>query len=319
MASWTTTTRWATDLVRIGDLTAPGLDELLDLADRMKAEHERWVESFPGASLTCLYETPSTRAGLSAEAAAHRLGMAPIRVAPSELRLGRGEPLEDAMRIMSHYTRAIAARDLDEDTLEAIARAADVPVINLQSPRHHPCQAVADLVTLRARHDTLGGVVLAYVGPSTNAAVSLMQAGAMAGMQVRLACPPDHRPEPEDLTAAELLADLHGGKVSVGADPKEAVAGADAVYAAPWPETAGEAERRRLATKLRPFQVNSPIMALAKPTAVFMHCLPAHRGEEVTDGVIDGRHSVVWEQAGNRLPAEQAVIYALVAAAGTER
>jgi ornithine carbamoyltransferase len=314
MATWTTATHWPADLVRVGDLTAAGLEELLDLADRMKADDERWAESFPGASLTCLYETPTTRAGLSAEAAAHRLGMEPIRVAPSELRLGRGEPLEDAMHIMSQYTRAIAARDLDERTLEAIAKAADVPVINLQSPRHHPCQAVGDLLTLRERHDTLDGVVLAYVGPSTNVAVSLMQAGAMAGMDVRLACPPDHRPEPEDQTAAELLADLHGGRVSVGTDVKAAVTGADAVYAAPWPEAAGETERRRLATQLRPYQVNSPIMAMAKPTAVFLHCLPAHRGEEVTDGVIDGRHSVVWQQAGNRLPAEQAIVYALVTA-----
>jgi ornithine carbamoyltransferase len=315
MTTWTTTVEWPTSLLRVGDLTAPGLEELLGLAATMKAQPDRWTQALQGTSLTCLFETPTTRAGLSTEAAAHRLGMEPIRVHPHELRFGRGEPIEDTARIMSRYTAAIVVRDLPERMLAQVARAADAPVVNAQSPGHHPCQAVADLLTLRERFDALRGLVLAYVGASNNVAVSLMQAGAMTGMEVRVACPEEHRPDREEQTAAEVLADLHGGAVNVGADPVEAATDADALYTAAWPHPDDEAERLRIRQRLKRYQVDTDLMAHAKPGAVFLHCLPAYRGEEVTPGIIDWpRRSLVWEQAANRLPAEQAIIYALATA-----
>jgi ornithine carbamoyltransferase len=240
--------------------------------------------------------------------------MEPIRVAPRELDLGRGELLEDAVHVLSQYAAAIVMRDLPEQTLHEVARAADVPVVNAQSPGHHPCQALADLLTLRERFTELRGLVLAYVGPRTNIAVSLLQAGAMAGMEVRRACPPGDEPEPEDRTAAEMLADMHGGAVIIGNDPVEAASGADAVATGPWPDAAGESERRRLHDRLRPYAVTEALMGRAKATAIFLHSLPARRGEEVSPGVIDGRRSAVWQEAGNRLPVEQAVIFALVMA-----
>jgi ornithine carbamoyltransferase len=314
MTTWATTTVWPSDLVRSPDLTAAALEELLDVAERMKAEPDRWVDALAGLSLACLFETPTTRAGLSTEAAAHRLGMEPIRVAPCELDRGRGEPLEDAVRVLSQYTAAIVMRDLPERTLHEVARAADVPVVNAQSPGHHPCQALADLLTLRERFTELRGLVLAYVGPRTNIAVSLLQAGAMAGMEVRLACPPGDEPEPEDRTAAEMLADMHGGAVIIGNDAVGAASGADAVATGPWPDAVGESERRRLHDRLLPYAVTSALMGRAKATAIFLHSLPARRGEEVSRSVIDGKRSAVWQEAGNRLPVEQAVIFALVRA-----
>jgi ornithine carbamoyltransferase len=311
-----TTTSWPSGFMRVGDLTSAGLEQVLALAARMKAEPGRWIDALPGTSLTCLFETPDTRAGLSTEAAAHRLGMEPIRMRPSDLQAGRGEELDDAVRILSRYTRAIVARDLPDRTLTQLARVADVPVVNARSARQHPCQALADLLTLLECFGELRGLVVAYVGPCSNIAVSLMEAGAMTGMEIRLACPPGLGPEPEDRTAAEVLGELHGAKLQVVADPVEAASGAHAVYTAPWPDM--DPHRRR---ELRRYQVTTDLLGRARHDAIFLHPLPAHRGEEVTPGVIDGRRSRVWEQAGNRVPAEQAVIYTFTRAArpgGTE-
>ena len=303
--TWTTSTVWPDHLIQVTDLTSANLEELLDLAERMKSAPARWTDALPGLSLTCLFDTPMTRAGLSTEAAAHRLGLEPIRVAPSELDLGRGELLEDAVHILSRYTAAIVVRDMSERDVARVARVAEVPVVNAQSPGHHPCQALADLLTLREQFSELRGLVLAYVGAPSNIAVSLMQAGAIAGMEVRIVVPPGDEPEPEDRTAAEILAEMHG-VIRIGNDPIEAVSGADAVATAPWPVADDDVERRRLHQRLRRYSVGPALMSRAKRTAIFLHSLPATRGEEVSAGVIDWRRSQVWEEAGNRLPAEQA-------------
>jgi ornithine carbamoyltransferase len=303
-----TTINWPTDLLRAGDLTRPALDELLNFAGRMKAEPAGWTAALPGTSLACLYEVPTTRAGLSAQAAAHRLGMEPITTRPDDLDRG-GETLEDAGRILSGYVAAVLVRDLDDRALVRLADAATVPVINARSPEHHPCQALADLVTLRERFLQLDGLVVAYVGPASNLARSLLTLGAMAGMEVRVAAPADLAPQREDLVAAEILGDLHGGKVLLTEDPLDAVAGSDAVATGPWPQPADPVQRTQLHDRLRPYRITAPLFARAKPNAVFLHELPARREEEVAAPVIDGPHSVVWQQAANRLPAEQAVIY----------
>jgi ornithine carbamoyltransferase len=312
-----TTIHWPADLLRAADLTRLMLDELLSLAGRMKAEPAGWTAAMAGASLACLYETPTTRAGLSAQAAAHRLGMEPITVAPDDLDRGGGETLADAGRILSGYAAAILVRDLPDRTLGELAGSATVPVINARSPEHHPCQALADLFTLRERFLQLDGLVLAYVGPGGNLARSLLTLGALAGMEVRVAAPADLGPQREDLVAAEVLADLHGGKVSLTTEPAEAVAGADAVATGPWPQPVDPVGRAQLQERLRPYRITAPLFARAKPTAVFLHELPAHRDEEVAAPVLDGPHAVVWQQAANRLPAEQAVIYGLTARSGS--
>jgi ornithine carbamoyltransferase len=310
-----TTLHWPPDLLRAGDLTRLALDELLRLAGAMKAEPAGWSAALAGASLACLYEVPTTRAGLSAQAAAHRLGMEPITVRPDDLVRG-GESYEDATRILSGYAAAILVRDLPDRTLAAMADAATVPIINARSPEHHPCQALADLFTLREHFLQLDGLAVAYVGPADNLARSLLTLGAMAGMDVRIAAPEDFAPQPEDLVAAEVLGDLHGGHVTLTDDPLQAVERADAVATGPWPQPADPVERTRLHERLRRYRITPPLLARAKPTAVFLHELPARREEEVAAPVIDGPHSVVWQQAANRLPAEQAVIYAMATQKG---
>ena len=311
MTSWTTTTIWPMDLLRVGDLTCISLAELMDLAVRMKAEPNAWTQALAGQSLACLLDGPSTRTRLSAGAAAHRLGMAPVTLHSEDLELERRDAIADIGRTLSSYVSAVVARSVAHDTLVALARAASVPVINVHSPAHHPCQALADLLTLRERFGALEGLALAYVGPANDVARSLMDAGALAGMDLRLACPPGHRPREEDRVGAEILAERHGGAVAVLADPRAAVAGADAVYTAPWPEPVRAGNG---AARMRAYHVDGRLMRLARPAAIFMHCLPAHRGEEVDASVIDGRHSVVWDQVANRLPIEQAIIYALATA-----
>jgi ornithine carbamoyltransferase len=315
MTNPTTSIAWPRNLLRPGDLTRMAVDELLRLAGRMKAEPAGFVDALPGTSLACLYEVPTTRAGVSIQTAAHRLGMLPITIRPDELRRGGGETVEDAARILSGLAAAVAVRDVGDPTLATMARTATVPVINTMSPEHHPCQALADLLTLRDRLGRLEGLVLAYVGIATNISRSLMQAGAVAGLHLRLACPPEDRPDEGEVQAADALAGVHGGSVKVMEAPAEAVSGADAVYTAPWPQPADEAERRELHERLRRYRVNSALFARARPGAIFLHALPVHRDQEVSATVVDGPRSVVWEQAANRVPTEQAVIHALVRAA----
>jgi ornithine carbamoyltransferase len=310
-----TTLHWPPDLLRAGDLTRLALDELLRLAGVMKAEPAGWSTALAGASLACLYEVPTTRAGLSAQAAAHRLGMEPITVRPDDLDRG-DESYADAARILSGYVSAILVRDVPDATLTTLAKTATVPVINARSPDHHPCQALADLITLRERFLHLDGLVVAYVGPATNLARSLLTLAALAGMDVRLAAPADFAPLPEELVAAEVLGDLHGGRATLTEDPIEAVAGADAVATGPWPQPADPVQRAQLHLRLRRYRVTAALLTHAKPTAVFLHELPARRDEEVAEPVIDGPRSLVWEQAANRLPAEQAVIYGMVTQGG---
>jgi ornithine carbamoyltransferase len=306
----TTTVRWPGHLLRAADLTRLALDELLSLAARMKAEPGPWTGALAGASLGCVHEAPTIGEGLPAHAAAHRLGMLPIVVSPQQLREADDELLADAARVLSGYVAAVLAEDVPDLTLGRLARAGGVPILNARSPEHRPVPALADLLTLREHFGGLEGRVLACVGAAAGSARSLLTFGAMSGMEVRVAAPPELAPSREDLAAAEVLADLHGGKVSLTQAPPAAVTGADAVLTGPWPPAADPVERAQLEDRLAPYRVTPPLFARAKGTAIFLADLPVHRGQEVSAAVLDGPHAVVWEQAANRLPAAQAVIYA---------
>jgi ornithine carbamoyltransferase len=302
----------AADLLRIADLTPAQFEQLLDLAARMKAQPHRWIDALRGRSLACFFEKPSTRTRVSFAAAAYRLGMLPIMLRPDELQLGRGEPIADTAHVLSSYADAIVIRTFAQHTLEEMAAAASVPIINALSNEHHPCQALADLLTLREHFGQLKGLRLAYLGDGNNVAHSLMEAGALAGMHIRVSTPAGYRPDPEVEAVARRSAGRHGGSITLVANPHAAVAEADAVYTDVWVSMGEEAEQARRLHDLAPYQINDEIMALARPHAIFMHCLPAHRGQEVAAEVIDGPRSVVWQQAANRLPTEQAVIYLFV-------
>jgi ornithine carbamoyltransferase len=309
----TVTTTAPSDLLRIADLTAPQLTALLDLAEGMKDGPAWWTAPGHGPAITLLFDKPSTRTRVSFEVAAHRLGMLPIMLRPDELQLGRGEPLADTARVLSSYTAAIVVRTFAQATLEELAGAASVPVVNALTDDHHPCQALADLLTLRRHYGSLAGLRLAYVGDGNNVAHSLMEAGALAGMHVTVATPPGYEPHPDVTETTIAVAGAHGGSVTVMHDPRSAVVDADAVYTDVWVSMGEDAERDRRVSDLQAYQVNDALMHAAAPGAVFMHCLPAHRGLEVTAEVIDGASSIVWEQAANRLPTEQATLLTLTA------
>jgi ornithine carbamoyltransferase len=266
----------------------------------MKEEPHGWHDALAGASVACYFSKPSTRTRISFEAAVHRLGGLPIMLRPDELQLGRGEPIADTARVMSSYCAAIVIRTFAQSDVAEMAAAASVPVINALTDDHHPWQALADVLTLRERFGELRGLPVAYVGDGNNVAHSLIEAAALTGIDLKLACPEDFRPDPE-IAFGTYVTD----------DPREAVAGARAVYTDVWVSMGDEAERQRRIRALEAFRVTPGLMGLAAADAIFLHCLPAHRGEEVATAVIDGAHSAVWQQAANRLPTEQAVLYAL--------
>ncbi len=300
------------DVLAIADLTDIELHELLELSHQMKSQPRGWLDALAGETVACFFQKPSTRTRVSLHGAIARLGGAPLLIRPDELQLGRGEPISDTARVLSGYACAIAARVFKQTDLETMAEHSTVPVINALSDLHHPCQALADLLTINERFGTLTGVRLAYVGEGNNVVHSLLEAGALAGMHVAVASPGDLAPDPAIVAETATLARDNGGSILITEDPVEAAAGASVVYTDVWVSMGDETEAEAHMQKLRPYQVNDELMRVARPDAVFMHCLPAHRGEEVTAEVLDGEQSAVWQQAANRLPTEQALVYALV-------
>jgi ornithine carbamoyltransferase len=301
------------DYLRVSDLDEGQFAALLDLAATMKRDPGGWRGALPWQSVACFFEKPSTRTRVSFAAAAHRLGMHPQILRPDELQLGRGETVADTARTLSSFCAAIVMRTFAQATIDEVAANASVPVINALTDDHHPCQALADFMTLRETFGRLDGLRLAYIGDSDNVARSLMEAGALTGTEVVVASPVAYEPEALEMRAVSEFVSGHHGHVSVVHDPREAVAGAHAVYTDVWVSMGDEGDTERRMQELRPYRVTAELMRLAAPHAVFMHCLPAHRGQEVAADVIDGPTSVVWQQAANRLPTEQAVLYATIA------
>jgi ornithine carbamoyltransferase len=299
----TTSTRARTALhfLRASDLDAGQVEWVLDVAAGMKLSPNGWLGTLAGRTLGCFFEKPSTRTRVSFAAAAQRLGMLPLLLRPHELQLGRGEPIGDTARVLSSYVSGIVLRTFSHETVEEVAAAAAVPVINGLSDEHHPCQALADVLTLRERFGHLEGLRLAYVGDGNNVANSLVETGRLTGVDVVVAAPRGFGPTAPGANVVE--------------DPHEAVSGAHAVYTDVWVSMGDEAQREERLHELAPFRVDAELMSFARPDAVFLHCLPAHRGEEVTDEVIDGPQSAVWQQAANRLPTEQALLYGLISRA----
>jgi ornithine carbamoyltransferase len=308
------------DLLRISDLNARQLYVLLDLASEMKAAPHGWETALHGDTVAMFFEKPSTRTRVSFAAACQHLGALPLGLRPDELQLGRGEPISDTARVLSGYASAIVVRTFAQAVLDEMAAAAEKPVINALTDDHHPCQALADLLTIRERFGSLQGVRLAYIGDGNNVAHSLMQAGALAGMHVAVGAPQGFEPDPAITDAASATALAHGGSIAVVHNPVEAVAGANAVYTDVWVSMGDdEAQRAKRQEVLAAYQVDTELMRRADREAVFLHCLPAHRGEEVAAEVIDGPASVVFRQAENRLWTEEAVLYAYIRRAWGDR
>jgi ornithine carbamoyltransferase len=311
-ATTKTTASTPSDLLRASDLTADQQEQLLELAAAMKSDKRGWVDAFRGETLAMLFDKPSTRTRVSLATAAARLGMTSMSLHQDELQTGRGETVADTGRALSAYVAAITIRTFAHESVVELAEAATVPVVNALTDKHHPCQALADLLTLKAHFGALAGLKVAYVGDGNNVAHSLLEAGALAGMTVAVAAPAQYQPLPEVTASATALAEANGGAIVVTDDLLEAIDGADAVYTDVWISMGDEAERGERLAALAGYQVNVELMALAGKGAIFLHCLPAHREEEVTAEVIDGPTSHVWQQAANRLPTQQALLYSLI-------
>jgi ornithine carbamoyltransferase len=283
------------------ELSSGELRRLLDGAAELKAGRADGVggELLDGRTVGLFFEKPSTRTRVSFQVAVAELGGHPLPLRADELQLGRGESIGDTAQVLSRYLHAIVIRSGSDETVRELADAAEVPVINGLTPRHHPCQALADLLTLRERFGELDGVSVAYVGDGNNVARSLGILGHIAGVEVRVASPAGYELEP-GLAALQT------------ADPREAVEGADAVYADVWVSMGDEEEAERRRRDLVPYQLNSELLAAASERAIVLHCLPAHPDEEITSDVLYGERSAVWDQAENRLHAQKALLELLL-------
>ena len=301
------------DLLKTSDLSAADLQTLLDLAAGFKADPLKAYGALTGKTVVLYFAKPSTRTRLSFETAVVQLGGVPLSVSTQDLQVGRGETLEDTAKIVSRYAKAFVVRTFADDDLQLMAQAASVPVINALTDNHHPCQSLADLLTLKERWGTLAGKQLAWVGCGNNVLHSLMQGAALAGLNMTVATPPGYGADPDITAGAQALAAAHGASITLTHDPRQAVYGADAVYTDAW-VSMGDKEDGRAAqvAALTPYRVTDALLDYAQPDALFLHCLPAHRGDEVTAEVLDGPQSVVFDQAENRLHTGQAVLYALL-------
>jgi ornithine carbamoyltransferase len=294
------------------DVTAPEQAAILDEADRMKKDRYAYRPLAGPKSIAVIFEKPSTRTRLSFEIGIAELGGHPVIIDAQSTQLGRGETIEDTARVLSRYVDAIVIRTFGQDRIAALAAASDVPVVNALTDYAHPCQALADLQTIREHKGALAGLTLAYLGDGNNMAHSLLLAGALAGMHVRVGAPPELEPLGQVVRRARELAAVHGGSVAVINDPLEAAADADVLYTDVWASMGQENQAASRVAPLRPYAIDDRIVAAAADDVVVMHCLPAHRGEEIAADVIDGPASIVFDQAENRLHAQKALLSFLV-------
>ncbi len=300
------------DLLSIDDLTPGELGTLLDLSSKAKAQPGDYTGRLAGRSVALIFEKPSTRTRVSFEVAVAETGGFPVAVSSAELQLGAGETIEDTGRVLSRYVQAIVLRTFEQERLELLAAAATVPVVNALSDFEHPCQCLADLMTVREVKGELAGRTITYLGDGNNVTHSLLLGGAKAGMHVRVGTPPGFEPIPQVVQRAADIAMETGGSVSVTHDPIEASRDADVLYTDVWASMGQEAEADERALVFPAYALDAEKVAVARPDVAVMHCLPAHRGQEITDEVIDGPHSVVWDQAENRLHTQKALMLWLV-------
>lgn len=294
------------DLLSIGDLSPDELRLILDTALRLKRDRQSAL--LAGRTLALIFEKPSLRTRVSFEVAMRQLGGESLYLSQAEVGLGQREPVADVARVLSRYVDVIAARTYAHETVVELARHATVPVINALSDQEHPCQALADLLTIYEKKGDLRAVRLAYVGDGFNVATSLAMAAAMAGMSMVIASPKGYEIAEPAMRHIRSLAAATGARIDTTDDPRQAVAGADVVYTDVWTSMGQEDSYLERKEAFAGFTVDAELMARAKPDAIFMHDLPAHRNEEVTDDVIEGPQSVVFDQAENRLHAQKAVL-----------
>jgi ornithine carbamoyltransferase len=302
------------DYLTVDDLSAEELTGLLDLSEKVKAHPGDNAVALRGKSVALIFEKPSTRTRVSFEIAVASTGGHPVTLSSTELQLGRGETIEDTGRVLSRYVDAIVLRTFEQERLEVLAGAASVPVINALSDFEHPCQCLADLLTIREIKGELAGRTLTYLGDGNNVTHSLLLGGAKCGMHVRVATPPGFGPIPQIVQRATEIAERTRGSVVITHDASEACAGADVLYTDVWASMGQEAEAAERALVFPSYALDAEKVSFARPDVTVLHCLPAHRGQEITAEVIDGPHSAVWDQAENRMHTQKALLLWLLGA-----
>jgi ornithine carbamoyltransferase len=298
------------DFTRVADWSRGELERLLELAEHLKEQQERREQHhlLPGRTLGMIFQKPSTRTRVSFEVGIAQLGGTGLYLSASDLQLGRGETLKDTATVLSRYLDAIMIRTFAQADVEELARHASIPVINGLTDSSHPCQALADVLTVRERFGRLEGVTVAYLGDGNNVCASLMVAAAKLGMNFRAATPKGYEPSREAVEIAHEAAAESGATVDLLDDPRRGVAGADVLYTDVWTSMGQEEERERRLRDLAGFGIDGELVRLAGDDAIVLHCLPAHYGEEITEDVLYGPQSAVWDQAENRLHAQKALM-----------
>lgn len=293
------------DFLTVWDLSSEEIEKIIKRALELKAGKDANKCPLIGKSIGLLFEKASTRTRLSFEVGIYQLGGQSIYMNPMEIQLGRGESIYDTAKVFSKYLNAIIIRTFSHNSLIEFANYSSIPVINGLSDLHHPCQALADLMTIFEKKHQLSNIRLAYIGDGNNVTNSLIEASARMGISMVVACPKGCEPDSNILEKVRLKVN---NNIKIVRDPKEAVAKADVVYTDVWVSMGQEKEAVKKKRKLRKYQLNKELLAIADKDAIVLHCLPAHRGEEITDEVMDGPQSVVFEQAENRLHTQKALL-----------
>ena len=302
------------DVLTLADFSQEEIYYLLDSALKLKESHQNGEKSdvLKGKTLAMIFEKSSTRTRVSFEAGMAQLGGSGLYLNGQDLQIGRGETIADTASVLSEYVDAIMIRTFEHSKIEELAKHATIPVINGLTDEFHPCQALADLLTIYEVKQKLTGIKLVYIGDGNNVAHSLMIAAAKVGMDCTIACPENYKPMEKVMNLAVEIGKATNANIKVSHHPLEAVIDADVVYTDVWTSMGQEQEQQKRLQSFKHFQVNSTLMKEAKADYHFLHCLPAHRGEEVTADIIDGDHSVVFQQAGNRLHVQKALLQALL-------
>jgi len=300
------------DLITLMDYSSAEILALIDSADKLKKQKGKLRADLKGKSVALVFQKPSNRTRVSFEVGVYELGGHCLYLGPEEINLGKRETTHDVAKTLSRYVHCIVARVFDNKDIIELAQHADVPIINALCDLYHPCQALADIQTIREELGRFKGLTMSYVGDGNNVFHSLMHACVKVGINVRFAGPKGYDPNPEIVRHARKIAKQNKCTIELGKDPKEAVKGAHVIYSDVWVSMGQEKETAKRIKEFKGYQINQDLAKLADKDYIFMHCLPAHRGLEVTEDIIDGEHSVIFDQAENRLHAQKAVLLNLL-------
>lgn len=303
------------DLLTTAELTSKDFLYLLDLASNLKNNPYKYSKELTNETVALYFTKPSTRTRISFETAIARLGATPIMLNSTDLQLGRGETIEDTAKVISRYCKAFVIRTFADEDVKTFAGSSTIPVINALTDNHHPCQSLADMLTLRENFGDIARRKIGYIGDGTNVVHSLIEAAALVGVNITVATPKGYEPKKEIVENAQEMGKSTGAQIIITNDVNEAADNADAIYTDVWISmgaAGAEAEQAKRLDDFKSFQINNSLMSRARAGAIFMHCLPCHRGKEVTAEIIDGPQSVVFNQAENRLHTSVAVLYALI-------